>query len=289
MAETAPAPAPHAVDDEESILHELNEAIAANPELRAPTPKPAEGEWEDFDRLLAENPQLAAPVVASPKSKSFYKSKDKWECRHEGEEIQTDIERDPGDGTPEVLINEVRGICNKCMEKWVNLENALEPDATELGGSSHGPARPPTYDQAQGANVLDVEDDDLHPRPLFDIDDGPGKGKGRAGGHVRYGSDDEVDDDDRSMYSQEDGFKYPPPGLQQRHQGRSFADDDDDDDDNDDDVLYDMHPDCRPHEGSQGASVPNQAPPTFRSDDEDEFPPVNPRGSHAKPPNQRQA
>ncbi|PGH13001.1 hypothetical protein AJ80_06485 [Polytolypa hystricis UAMH7299] len=123
------------VSEDEAILAEYNAAIAANPDL-APVPRTQE-EWEDFDRLLAENPELAASVPA--KQKAFYKSKDKWECGHENDPMLTDIERDEGDD--EILINDVKGICPDCMAKWGRLEGtATSSDAP--------PQDPPSYGEA---------------------------------------------------------------------------------------------------------------------------------------------
>ncbi|WEW58070.1 hypothetical protein PRK78_003537 [Emydomyces testavorans] len=299
MADTQAAPAgqphdpphagPNAADDEESILRELNAAIAANPELRAATPRPAEGEWEDFDRLLAEHPELAAPVSSKPKE--YYRSKDKWDCGHEGEEAQTDIERDPEDGTPALLINEVRGICDKCMEKWANLESASGPGDVQLGGSSRGPAGPPSYGQPQSALELEVEDDEeeMHSRGLIDVDEGSGKGKSRPGRDARYDADaDDDDDDDDSVYSHEAPLDRPSHGPLPTRRGPPFPDDDDDDyDDDDEDEDGDLVPHPlnvrRSPEGHQEVRPPGSRPyqpPEFESDDEDDG---FPSGDHRRP------
>ncbi|EEP76210.1 predicted protein [Uncinocarpus reesii 1704] len=274
------APSPHDdADNEDSILRELNAAIAANPELRAPAPKPAEGEWEDFDRLLAENPEFAAPVAASSGRKEYYKTKTHWECGHEGEETKTDIERDPNDGTPELLINEARGICDKCMEKWVNLENAGD---MELGGSSSGPVGPPTYDQAQTSDELEVEDDDegLRPRPLFDIDDGPDKGKSHPGQNVRYDQDldDDNEDDDRSIYSREDSLGNPIGSQPHPHRYPLL------DSDDDDELAAPSIQRPGPHGYHQYADQPLGPAPDFVSDDESRAAPLNPHGPQVAPP-----
>lgn len=221
---------PHAADDEESILRELNAALEANPELRAVAP--AEGEWEDFDRLLAENPEFAAPVAVA---KDYYKSKDKWDCGHEGQEVQTEIERDPNDDTLVVLINEVRGICEACMAKWLKLEEPAAPGAgnVAVGGSSSGPAGPPGYNQAQSVQELEIEDDnDLDDGRLvhgaLDIDDGPGKGKGVPGAAPR--PFEELASDEESLYSDPGDPNSNLPGLRAQPAGHTWAYESDEED-----------------------------------------------------------
>lgn len=284
-----PNPRPNTADDEESILRELNAALAANPALRAATPQPAgDGEWEDFQRLLAENPELAAPVVAAGSGsgpKEYYKSKDQWECGHEGEETPTEIERDPSDGTPAVLVNEVRGICEKCMARWVKLEEAASgAGSVGLGGSSSGPAGPPAYDQApiitQGLEVEDDDDldddqhDERHPHGVFEVDDGPGKGKSVPGQAPRYFAEPDSDDNDESLYS--DSNPGDPndklPGSRPNPLARAYADDDDDDDSL---MPVPLHV-RRPEDGSSNRDLNrSNIPPHFRvrsfmSDDEDD-------------------
>ncbi|KAI1979273.1 hypothetical protein LOZ53_001091 [Ophidiomyces ophidiicola] len=198
-ATTAPAEQ-HATEEDESILRELQEALEANPELRAPTPRPVDAEWQDFDRLVAENPEFGAPVPVASKPIEYYLSKDRWECGHDGEESQTDIERDPFDGTPKTLTNDVKGICDKCMEKWVKLESSSVSGNEDLAGSSCGPAGPPAYDQLSQSIQKVAEDHhgDDHDKShgLLDVDSTPGKGKAKAKGDISRLSlyDSEADD-----------------------------------------------------------------------------------------------
>lgn len=148
LSPNAPAITTTAPDDEASVLSELQAAIDADPSLRAATPQPRD-EWEDYEKLLSQNPEIAKPVPG--RKKEYYMSKDKWECGHEGEAKQTDIELESGTSDEEsgempILINDVRGICPTCMEKWTNLESG--------GGSSRNPAGVggsglPSYDQVQ--------------------------------------------------------------------------------------------------------------------------------------------
>lgn len=138
-------------DDEASVLQELQAAIAANPSLRAATPQPKTDEWEDFDKLMAENPDFAKPVPG--REKQFYMSKDKWECGHEGEAVTTSIERDGDDQS--LLTNDVRGICPTCMAKWTKLESQDEEALVGQGSSSRDPFNtggPPAYEPAQEDN-----------------------------------------------------------------------------------------------------------------------------------------
>ncbi|KAI1955351.1 hypothetical protein LOZ58_006801, partial [Ophidiomyces ophidiicola] len=177
----------HATEEDKSILRELQEALEANPELRAPTPRPINAEWQDFNHLVAENPEFGAPVSIALKPIEYYLSKDRWECGHEGKESQTDIEQDPFDGTPKTLTNDVKGICKKCMEKWVKLESLLVSGIEDLGGSSCGPAGPPAYDQlSQSIQKVaeDHGDDHDEPHGLLDVDSTPGKAKAKAKGDL---------------------------------------------------------------------------------------------------------
>lgn len=135
-------------DDEASVLQELEAALAANPALRAATPRPKGEEWEDFDKLMAENPDFAKPVAG--REKKFYMSKDKWDCGHEGEPTMTNIERD-GDDQASILTNDVRGICPTCMAKWTKLESHDEEATVGQGASSRDPFNtggPPAYEPA---------------------------------------------------------------------------------------------------------------------------------------------
>ncbi|KAI1933734.1 hypothetical protein LOZ66_006379 [Ophidiomyces ophidiicola] len=233
-ATTAPAEQ-HATEEDESILRELQEALEANPELRAPTPRPVDTEWQDFDRLVAENPEFGAPVSVASKPIEYYLSKDRWECGHEGEESQTDIERDPFDGTPKTLTNDVKGICEKCMEKWVKLESSSVSGIEDLGGSSCGPAGPPAYDQLSQSIQKFAEDhgdDHDEPHGLLDVDSTPGKGKAKAKGDLSRLSlcdseaDDEIDEDANACRE-----SHPLDGrlLPSRP---SFSDDDSEEDNN---------------------------------------------------------
>ncbi|PGH06932.1 hypothetical protein AJ79_06405 [Helicocarpus griseus UAMH5409] len=240
---TATAAATNEADD---VLAEYNAALAADPSLRSAAQI---SEWEDYDTLIAKHPELMAPVVVTRKEKTFYKSKDKWdcghegpevttdieteddevgilinecrglcpkcldptknpalkreavvdgkvyymskdkwECGHEGEETRTDIEKDPR-GELSVLINEMRGICPKCMEKWHKLDSKDDNDGVERRGPSCGPAGRisslPTYDEAreeEGQLGTDDTADQLRTQiGLLDLDDGPTKGKGVQG------------------------------------------------------------------------------------------------------------
>ncbi|KAK2803184.1 hypothetical protein FQN49_008879, partial [Arthroderma sp. PD_2] len=126
-----PTPAP-AADDGDAVIAMLEAAMAANPDLRPVTPQPAE--WEDYDTILAQNPDIADPVPG--RKKEFYMSKDRWECGHEGEAVETTIEHDAFQGeSPAILVNDVRGICGPCMDKWRNLESS-GPQSAGVGSSS---------------------------------------------------------------------------------------------------------------------------------------------------------
>ncbi|KAK2806758.1 hypothetical protein FQN50_005759 [Emmonsiellopsis sp. PD_5] len=293
-----------AKDEEADILAELNAALAADPSLGAVAPK-SQPEWEDYETLIANNPELMASVSTKgettffkskdvwecghegpeteteierdsqddgsgvlinevrglcarcldPKTnpalkdsvvvdgKIFYKSKDKFECGHEGPETLTDIELDPRDIGPDtvlVLVNESRGICPTCKEKWTKLEAAADSDGEQPGGPSSGPsglAAPlPTYDEAWENNEppprSDSPFDGMHTQlGLLDLDDGPAKGK-VAGGtqsppdwsgpeeeraatratreNDRYDDDEEgyYDDDGRYHYYDDDYAPY---------------------------------------------------------------------------------
>ncbi|KAK2740311.1 hypothetical protein FQN57_006191 [Myotisia sp. PD_48] len=184
-----PAPLPPAAprDDEASILAELEAALAANPDLRAPPP--ASGEWEDFEKLIAENPELANPVG---RAKEFYMSKDKWGCGHEGEPTMTEIEREPEESG--LLVNEMPGICPQCIDRWKALESG-GPTEPAAGSSSFNPpppaspvTGPPSYGEAQG-HALDDRDSD---------DD-------RRTGNARLGNLLELDSDVDSLYSSQAG------------------------------------------------------------------------------------
>ncbi|KAK2790760.1 hypothetical protein FQN51_002446, partial [Onygenales sp. PD_10] len=115
--EQTPKATSSAKDEEADILAELNAALAADPSLGAVAPK---SEWEDYETLLANNPELMAPVSTPKGETTFYKSKDVWECGHEGPETSTEIEKDSQDGGSDVLINEVRGLCAKCLDPKTN-------------------------------------------------------------------------------------------------------------------------------------------------------------------------
>ncbi|KKZ68174.1 hypothetical protein EMCG_06134 [[Emmonsia] crescens] len=248
---SAPQEAIGTSDVPDDVLAEYNAALAANPSLQSNAPNP---EWEDYETIIAKNPELMAPVLAD-KTKAFYKSKDKWECGHEspeiptdiekesndgdgeesdilinecrglcsncldpntnpalknetvvdgkviymsknkwecgheGDETRTDIEKDPLDiqsGKPSILINEVRGICPICMDKWHKLESGDRDGGAERGGPSSDPAgivssSPPTYDEAletDGQYGQDDEDCLVAQVGLLDLDDGTAKGKG---------------------------------------------------------------------------------------------------------------
>ncbi|PGG98367.1 hypothetical protein GX51_06854 [Blastomyces parvus] len=260
-----PTEATSTQDVADDVLAEYNAALAADPSLRSATPQ---AEWEDYETILAQNPELLAAVVTD-KTKTFYTSKNKWECGHEGPEIPTDIEKEPGDddggnsatlitecqglcphcldpetnpalqketivdgkvfymskdkwecghagdeiltdiekdpldiqaGKPSVLINEMKGICPTCMEKWHKLETGDGDDGGELGGPSSGPAgggssSPPTYDEALEADgpYDQVDEEEGEDRLAFqvgllDLDDGPSKGKNAERDHSPAGS-----------------------------------------------------------------------------------------------------
>ncbi|EGC49549.1 conserved hypothetical protein [Histoplasma capsulatum var. duboisii H88] len=105
------------VDD---VLAEYNAALAADPSLRSAAPDP---EWEDYESILAKNPELMAPAMAD-RPKTFFVSKNKWECNHEGPEMPTDIENetaaDGEDEGPATLVNECRGLCPSCLDPNTN-------------------------------------------------------------------------------------------------------------------------------------------------------------------------
>ncbi|KAL1954227.1 hypothetical protein VTO42DRAFT_1507 [Malbranchea cinnamomea] len=258
----------NASDSGDSAIAELEAALRANPDLRAKTPPPRE-EWEDFEKLVRENPQLAAPVHKAKPATAFYWSKDKWQCGHEGEPTKTDVEReavegeqdgkDPATGNflPEALLtNEIRGICSKCMEKWVlpSVKTVVE------GGSSRDPADLPVA-KPLPPDVLDVdkdEDDKLNTRVrALEIDDGPQKGKHPEGTSPPPppppAADDGEGDDDE--YSEDDDDLPPPPGAPPEKKK------DDDDDDRSDDEP--------PQWGGANnhQSVPGGAPPSAASPD----------------------
>jgi hypothetical protein len=232
----------------DSALAELEAALRDNPELRGKTPPPQQGEWEDFDRLLAENPQLAAPIKpARVSGTAFYYYKDRWECRHENEPVKTAIEREPVPGEKDgidpatgqihpdaLLINEIRGICPDCMAKWAAGPNDRD-DEPYRGDSSQDPAGYDPTGVHAGPRADDFDDDDEdddHARlgrrmGELEIDEGPGKDKYTSGGYDgpppssqnRELSDDEGGDDfeDESDDEQEsrplspDAARGPPP------------------------------------------------------------------------------
>ncbi|EEH38203.1 hypothetical protein PAAG_01124 [Paracoccidioides lutzii Pb01] len=238
----------------DGVLAENKTAIASDPSLRATAPNP---EWEDYETIIAKNPELMAPVVTN-QEKLYYKSKVVWECGHEGPEIITSIEKESGDSgelstfineyrglcskcldptsnpaprnevvvdgkvfymsskdrwecghdgkeartefegwcpfdirlvKPSTLINEMKGICPTCMEKWHKLEPTDGDDVAELSVPSCVPggncSTLPKYDGALGSEGQigenDVAEDYLPTQlGLLDLDDGPTKGKGVA-------------------------------------------------------------------------------------------------------------
>lgn len=182
------ASAPRAPDDDgAAVIAELEAAMAANPDLRPVTPQPAE--WEDYDTILAQNPEIANPVPG--RKKEFYLSKDRWECGHEGDPVETVIERDVSEdgGSSAILVNDIRGICEACMAKWKRLETfGPQPDAPGPSSASAALRGPPSYSPpAWGRSGGTME-------PLLELDD----------------TDDEFDDDSLSDGS-EDSLG-PPPG-----------------------------------------------------------------------------
>lgn len=64
-----------------------------------------------------------APAVTD-RPKTFFVSKNKWECNHEGPEMPTDIEKETavdGEGeAPVTLVNECRGLCPSCLDPNTN-------------------------------------------------------------------------------------------------------------------------------------------------------------------------
>ncbi|GBF65181.1 hypothetical protein TMEN_7898 [Trichophyton mentagrophytes] len=174
-------------DDGAAVIAELEAAMAANPDLRPVPPRPAE--WEDYDTILAQNPEIANPVPG--RKKEFYLSKDRWECGHEGDPVETAIERDASEdgGSSAILVNDIRGICEACMAKWKRLETfGPQPDAPEPSSASAASRGPPSYSPpAWGCSGAPME-------PLLELDD----------------TDDEFDDDSLSDGS-EDSLG-PPPG-----------------------------------------------------------------------------
>jgi hypothetical protein len=236
-------------DGADSAIAELEAALRDNPALREKTPPPQQGEWEDFDRLLAENPQLAAPIkLARGSVTAFYYSKDRWECRHENEPVKTAIEREPVPGERDgidpttgqihpdaLLINEIRGICPDCMAKWAGGPNDAD-DEPYRGGSSQDPAGYDPTGVPAGPPADDFDDDyedDRHARlgrrmGELQIDEGPGKGKYTSGGYDEpppssqnqelYDDDeggddfvDDSDDEDESRPLPPDAAGGPPP------------------------------------------------------------------------------
>lgn len=221
---------PAAADDSDTAIAELNRALEANPDLRGKTPRPPKDEWEDFDKLLAENPELAAPVPSTkPGATAFYYSKDKWDCEHDGEPAKTEIERLPIDGeqdgkNPEtgeyyedaILVNAIRGICPKCLNKWTVPggdeagEQHQHQHQHEQASSSRDPADFPIAEPLPKC-VLDIDrdDDDIDSSggvagvnrgmSMLEIDDSPDKNKSPPGPD----SDSEYTDDDDLP---------PPPG-----------------------------------------------------------------------------
>ncbi|EFQ96819.1 hypothetical protein MGYG_08742 [Nannizzia gypsea CBS 118893] len=169
---------------------ELEAAIVANPDLRPVTPQFAE--WEDYDTILAQNPDIANPVPG--RKKEFYLSKDRWECGHEEEPVQTAIERNVSEGggsnaEPAILINDIRGICEACMAKWRRLETAgPQPDAPGPSSATATPRGLPLYTPSW-------ERPGVNSGPPLELDD----------------SDDEFDDDGTLSDGSEDSLG-PPPG-----------------------------------------------------------------------------
>ncbi|OJD25362.1 hypothetical protein ACJ73_03264 [Blastomyces percursus] len=104
----------------DDVLEEYKATLAADPSLRSATPNP---EWEDYETMLAQKPELMAPVVAN-KTKTFYIFKNKWDCGHEGPEMPTDIERETNDdddgGESATLIDACRGLCPDCLDPDTN-------------------------------------------------------------------------------------------------------------------------------------------------------------------------
>ncbi|EEQ92540.1 uncharacterized protein BDCG_07660 [Blastomyces dermatitidis ER-3] len=308
----------------DDVLAEYNAALAADPSLRSATPNQ---EWEDYETILAQNPELMAPIVANKTNifytsknkwecghegpemptdieketddddddgresttlinecrglcpdcldpdtnpalhketivdgKVFYMSKDKWECGHEGEEIRTDIEQDSLDiqaDKPSVLINEVKGICPTCMDKWHKLESGDGEDGgDERGGPSAGPAgtassNPPTYDEALEANGQYDQDDEedrlIFQVGLLDLDDGPTKGKNAERGGAAAESPGVEDatpsgSGSRMKATEDAGYETRASTVY-------------DDDDNPDDGYYNNNPvDQRGYDGNKDAN-----------------------------------
>lgn len=182
------------IADQDSVLTELNAAIAADQNLRASTPQ-SEAEWEDLDHILAENLELAALVPL--KIKQSYSSQTKWECGHESKPVGTDIEADVplgaqstttgdsgGGWERSMLVDDVKGICPDCMEQWKKYEAGYGSNIGE--GSSHEiVADPPlcTYTHIQSDDELYSSDEgsdtdrlDVHFNQLG-IDEDPEKGE----------------------------------------------------------------------------------------------------------------
>ncbi|KAM5436364.1 hypothetical protein MferCBS31731_005855 [Microsporum ferrugineum] len=193
-----------AEDDGAAVIAELEAAMAANPGLRPVTPQLAE--WEDYDTILAQNPDIANPVPG--RKKEFFLSKDRWECGHEGDPVETAIERDASRGDePTILVNDVRGICGACMDKWRRLESGGPQPAAQNSLSSSGL---PSYDQAWEASGSAAPS--RAPGLLLDLDDSD---------MDRNGSEDDYDslsDASEDLLSPSAG---PPPGPGQGANARS--------------------------------------------------------------------
>ena len=202
-----------ASDSGGSAVAELNRALANNPELRGKTPPPTQEEWEDFEKLLAENPELAAPVPSSaPNASAVYYSMDVWPCKHESEPYKTSIERVPHDDEQDgvnpatgefyedaLLINHMPSICPDCIRKWTVPEDSDAGEPT----SSKDPSELPVAEPLPRC-VLDI-DDGGGEVPVLDqamnelqIDDGPDKNKGPVGQDLAP----EYDNDYASDYSE---------------------------------------------------------------------------------------
>ncbi|KAK2754351.1 hypothetical protein FQN54_006995 [Arachnomyces sp. PD_36] len=232
-------------EEEASILAELEEAIAANPALKAEAPKSLESQWEDYDEAIANNPDFACPVPTTDRAKKFYSLKEKWECGHEGTPYETGIERDGGENDQEaILISDIRGICPDCMAKWTKLE-AVSDDAA---GGSYGPPGLPDYNQTWSdndkgkghTNPADFSDDDGLPSSktrfgretnVDEHDEGPSKGKENAnapaGSTEPPRSPDPYSDGGESIIGSDASSDTP---AKPRKQVRIFESDDSEDD-----------------------------------------------------------
>lgn len=223
-------------DSANAAIAEVEAAIKANPELRGKTPPPQHGDqWEDYERVLTERPELAQPVAASNPATAFYYSKDMWECGHSSEPARTGIEREAVEGEKDgidlatghihpaaILTNEIRGICPKCMEKW---SGPSAGGVQDRGGSSRNPAGLPEYSQPppQPPPPFSDFDDDFGEPGLnrdmgtLDVDEGPGKGKYPVGGQPAappdHPGDNYYGDDFSERSVSPPGPQRGPPGA----------------------------------------------------------------------------